>query len=78
VITYDRRGFGHSSQPSTSYDYDLIDLADHPLLLPRRGGAAQRGPIRRRAHQGLGRHDRLLRRVRLRHPRVQPLHLRVC
>ena len=22
VITYDRRGFGQSSQPSTGYDYD--------------------------------------------------------
>jgi non-heme chloroperoxidase len=24
VITYDRRGFGHSSQPSTGYDYDTF------------------------------------------------------
>jgi pimeloyl-ACP methyl ester carboxylesterase len=33
VITYDRRGFGQSSQPSTGYDYDTFaaDL-DHVLL----------------------------------------------
>ena len=24
VITYDRRGFGRSSQPSTGYDYDTF------------------------------------------------------
>jgi non-heme chloroperoxidase len=24
VITYDRRGFGHSSQPATGYDYDTL------------------------------------------------------
>jgi pimeloyl-ACP methyl ester carboxylesterase len=24
VITYDRRGFGDSSQPSTGYDYDTF------------------------------------------------------
>ncbi len=24
VITYDRRGFGHSSQPTTGYDYDTF------------------------------------------------------
>ena len=36
VITYDRRGFGHSSQPTTGYDYDtfasdlkaLVDMLD--------------------------------------------------
>ncbi|CAM8644213.1 MULTISPECIES: alpha/beta fold hydrolase [Sphingobium] len=30
VITYDRRGFGHSSHPATGYDYDIFadDLAD--------------------------------------------------
>jgi peroxiredoxin len=28
VITLDRRGFGHSSQPTTGYDYDTfaVDL----------------------------------------------------
>jgi non-heme chloroperoxidase len=36
-ITYDRRGFGHSSQPSTGYDYDtfaadLKALLDHLAL----------------------------------------------
>ncbi|MCP1470924.1 non-heme chloroperoxidase [Sphingobium sp. OAS761] len=39
VITYDRRGFGHSSHPATGYDYDvfaddLADLIDH-LALPK-------------------------------------------
>src|SRR5262249_29774911 len=31
-ITYDRRGFGHSSQPSTGYDYDTF-VADPTALL---------------------------------------------
>jgi pimeloyl-ACP methyl ester carboxylesterase len=36
-ISYDRRGFGHSSQPSTGYDYDtfaadLKALLDHLAL----------------------------------------------
>src|SRR5580693_584056 len=39
VITYDRRGFGKSSQPTFGYDYDTFagDLAQHRLDLPRRG-----------------------------------------
>ncbi|WP_245887838.1 alpha/beta fold hydrolase [Geodermatophilus tzadiensis] len=32
VITYDRRGFGRSSQPSTGYDYDTF-AADLEILL---------------------------------------------
>src|SRR6201997_4716740 len=32
VITYDRRGFGHSSQPVTGYDYDTF-AADLAVLL---------------------------------------------
>ncbi|MBA3585577.1 MAG: alpha/beta hydrolase, partial [Gemmatimonadetes bacterium] len=32
VITYDRRGFGHSSQPWTGYDYDTF-AADLDALL---------------------------------------------
>ena len=32
VITYDRRGFGHSSQPTTGYDYDTF-AADLDTLL---------------------------------------------
>jgi non-heme chloroperoxidase len=32
IITYDRRGFGHSSQPSTGYDYDTF-AADLKALL---------------------------------------------
>jgi non-heme chloroperoxidase len=33
-ISYDRRGFGHSSQPSTGYDYDTF-AADLKALLDR-------------------------------------------
>ena len=32
VITYDRRGFGRSSQPSTGYDYDTFAEDLHKLL----------------------------------------------
>jgi non-heme chloroperoxidase len=34
VITYDRRGFGHSSQPSTGYDYDTF-AADLQALIDK-------------------------------------------
>ena len=36
-ITYDRRGFGHSSQPSTGYDYDTF-AADLKALLDHLAG----------------------------------------
>ena len=32
VITYDRRGFGKSSQPSTGYDYDTFAADLHKLI----------------------------------------------
>jgi non-heme chloroperoxidase len=32
VITYDRRGFGQSSKPSTGYDYDSFALDLHQLM----------------------------------------------
>ena len=32
VITYDRRGFGRSSQPATGYDYDTFTADLHALL----------------------------------------------
>src|SRR3954471_20372311 len=32
VVTYDRRGFGRSSQPSTGYDYDTFADDLHTLL----------------------------------------------
>ena len=32
VITYDRRGFGHSSQPATGYDYDTLAADLHTLV----------------------------------------------
>ena len=32
VITYDRRGFGASSQPATGYDYDTFAADLHALL----------------------------------------------
>jgi pimeloyl-ACP methyl ester carboxylesterase len=33
VITYDRRGFGQSSKPSTGYDYDTFAADLHHLML---------------------------------------------
>src|SRR6202041_3460870 len=35
VITYDRRGFGQSSQPVTGYDYDTFAADLNTLLEPR-------------------------------------------
>ena len=32
VITYDRRGFGRSSQPTTGYDYDTFAKDLHKLV----------------------------------------------
>jgi non-heme chloroperoxidase len=32
VITYDRRGFGQSSQPTTGYDYDTMSADLHTLI----------------------------------------------
>jgi non-heme chloroperoxidase len=32
VVTYDRRGFGHSSQPAVSYDYDTFAADLHALM----------------------------------------------
>lgn len=32
VITYDRRGFGHSSKPTTGYDYDTLTSDLHTLM----------------------------------------------
>src|SRR6266513_2319606 len=32
VITYDRRGFGKSSQPASGYDYDTFAADLHTLL----------------------------------------------
>jgi len=32
VVTYDRRGFGKSSQPSTGYDYDAFAKDLHELI----------------------------------------------
>src|SRR5215472_13798307 len=32
VITYDRRGFGKSSQPATGYDYDTFAADLHALM----------------------------------------------
>src|SRR6266851_2272980 len=34
VITYDRRGFGASSRPSTGYEFDTL-AADLPVMLSR-------------------------------------------
>jgi pimeloyl-ACP methyl ester carboxylesterase len=34
VITYDRRGFGKSSQPTSGYDYDAF-AADLSILIEK-------------------------------------------
>jgi pimeloyl-ACP methyl ester carboxylesterase len=34
VITYDRRGFGQSSQPTTGYDYDTFAADLHEVPRP--------------------------------------------
>jgi non-heme chloroperoxidase len=36
VVTYDRRGFGHSSKPATGYDYEMFAEDLHKLLLKLR------------------------------------------
>ena len=61
VITYDRRGFGQSSQPASGYDYDTF-AAD----LQRPAGTP--GPARRRAGRALDGH-------RGGHPLPGPLRL---
>ena len=43
---------------------------------PRRGRCRRRWASTPAAHPGVGRQDRLVRRLRLRHARVQPLHVR--
>lgn len=53
-------------------DYELVDIADFDLLGLRRGAAAAVRAVRGCAHQALGSEDRRVRRLRLRHPRVQP------
>src|SRR2546430_12624069 len=60
-ISYDRRGFGHSSQPSTGYDYDTF-AADLKALLDHlaRPGRRARGVL-----DGHRRGDALPRDVRL-------------
>ena len=60
----------------TAADYELVDLADYPLPHLDEAHAALDGPVRRRAHQGVGGEDRRIRRIHLRHARVQPLDLR--
>jgi hypothetical protein len=42
VITYDRRGFGSSSQPTAGYDYDTFaaDLAPHLSMIADPGAVA--------------------------------------
>src|SRR5467141_1032946 len=45
-ISYDRRGFGHSSQPSTGYDYDTFARA------PRSPIAAGHTPRTRASTRG--------------------------
>ena len=63
------------AQARIGADYDLIDLADHPL--PDMDEPMLRCWVNTPASTpSLGRDDRPLRRVCLRHARVQPLHFR--
>ena len=61
VITYDRRGFGKSSQPSFGYDYDTFAADLNALMDDAR--PARRDP--RRALDGHGRGDPVPRHLRL-------------
>ena len=55
VITYDRRGFGKSSQPATGYDYDTFAEDLHKLVIQLKlhdgahecGDAGSRGMVDR-------------------------------
>jgi hypothetical protein len=46
VITHDRRGFGHSSQPTTGYDYDTFAVDLKALADGAHGGGSQDGSSR--------------------------------
>ena len=69
VITYDRRGFGQSSQPTEGYDYDtfaadLNTVLDHPGPERRRAGRLldghrRGGPLPRHLRLGPGRQGRV-------------------
>jgi pimeloyl-ACP methyl ester carboxylesterase len=63
VITYDRRGSGASSRPSTGYDFDTL-AADLHVLDPRRRG--QPGTARLHRPSGTGRRttERIAERAR--------------
>jgi non-heme chloroperoxidase len=51
VITYDRRGFGRSSQPTVGYDYDTF-AADLSALLDHLGLGDRRAHAHRPRHRG--------------------------
>ncbi len=46
VITYDRRGFGQSSKPTTGYNYDTFAEDLHKLVLRWHPESHRRGPVR--------------------------------
>jgi pimeloyl-ACP methyl ester carboxylesterase len=46
VITYDRRGFGRSSRPTTGYDYDTFASDLHVLMTAHRARPPRRHPDR--------------------------------
>ena len=45
VITYDRRGFGQSSKPSTGYDYDTFAADLHDLMTNARPARCRAGRL---------------------------------
>jgi NAD(P)H-dependent FMN reductase len=57
-------------------EFELVDLRDYPLPHLDEPLPALTRPVRERAHQAMGGQDCVLRRVRDRHARVQPQHLR--
>ena len=78
VITYDRRGFGKSSQPTTGYNYDTFaeDLhkLDNAARIPRfRAGRFFHG---RRRSRALHRKIRIERREQSRHS--SPVFRHIC
>ena len=55
--------------------FEVVDIADYNLPLLDEPTPPIAGPLQPAAHQTLGAEDRLLRRIHLRHSRVQPLDL---
>ena len=64
------------AQKRSDAEFELVDIKDFNLPLLDEPVPPIMGQYSKPAHQNMGRQDRLLRRLRLRHARVQPRHLR--